>query len=607
MKLRTVLVSAAALTGVAALVWRVAMPEPASIPLAAPAAPPAARPVAADWSAEHARRTDALNAYIADHAVAYDWFTKFPFSQTDGTPMILLKLLPVLAPHLWGGGDGFMAEVGLFQDPAAPGPLPVGIGFSGLSGEATASGVDYTSFTCAACHIGRVRTEDGGLALIRGGINSQFNINAYFARLDATIDDLADGASDPDKRKAAVLKAVMQGLASAEVLSDTFFYGDASYGEIAFDAAYEARQIALFRADAAALTGAFVEYVDGFIGAFGTYLDKTYPGYQAQMLKGLPGMADATGVSASHGYEDAEKTFIGRLLGGEILPSAPGLTDFMAVWEQDDRTAEWDAAGSQLINGGGQYDGNIPIPIYRNLAASMTMGLKDTDLRVAAFAAELLGGLPATPYPFAVDAKLAATGAALFADNCAACHQPKNGRVYDDLGTDPSRAGVINGLLMKGARAEYLEICDPQTSIEMYGKPVTPCASFDGRPLAGKDAAIMRPLDQQRGYNATALHGAWALAPYLHTGVIPTMFHLLVPDQRPDRFVKSRLDYDADLMGFAWEEGAEGGYLFDTTAFHALSTKGHDVDVIDGDRTYRLDWSDDIPGAMALIEYLKTL
>jgi hypothetical protein len=160
---------------------------------------------------------------------------------------------------------------------------------------------------------------------------------------------------------------------------------------------------------------------------------------------------------------------------------------------------------------------------------------------------------------------------------------------------------------MKGARAEYLGICNPQTSIVLYDAPVTPCASFDGLSLEGKDAAIMRPLDQQRGYNATPLHGAWATAPYLHTGVVPTMFHLLVPGQRPKKFVKGRLGYDTKLMGFEWEEGAVGGYPFDTTAFHALTTKGHDVDVVDGDKTYKLDWGNDIPGAMALIEYLKTL
>ena len=610
MKFKSLLLSGAAIVAIAtaALVFRGAPSTPASTPLVAPVGTPAVRPVPADWPVEHARRTDALNAYVADNRVAYDWFTRFPFSQVDGTPMILLKLLPVIDPDQWAGGTGFLSEIGLFTDPAAlNNPLPVGVGFSGLAGDTTPSRVDYTSFTCGACHIGRVENTTGGLDLIRGGINSQFNINAYFVRLGRTIDTLAAGATDPEQRKAAVLAAVLRGLDTATAQSDTYFYADSRYGDLSFDAAYEARQIAAFRADAPALTSAFVDYVDGFVGGFATYLDKTYPDFQAQMLAGLPGMADATGVSAVHGYEDAETSFIGKLMRGSILPSEPGLTDFMAVWAQQDRTAEWDASGTELINGGGQYNGNIAIPIYRNLAASMTMGLKETDLRVAAFSAELLKDLPATPYPFGVDLALAGQGAALFAENCAVCHQPNNGRVYDTLGTDPSRANVITSLLMKGARGEYLALCNPQTLITLYADPVAPCATFDGTSLEGKANAIMRPLDQQKGYNATPLHGAWALAPYLHTGVIPTMFHLLVPDQRPDRFVKSRLGYDTERMGFAWQEGPPGGYLYDTTAFHALTTKGHDVDVTEGDRTYRLDWSDDIEGAMALIEYLKTL
>ncbi|PIL19936.1 hypothetical protein P775_11955, partial [Puniceibacterium antarcticum] len=397
--------------GAVGLFWRGTIPESASIRLVAPAVEPVILPMHSNWAEERAKRTNSLNNYIADHEIAYDWFTRFPFSQKDGTPMILLKLLPIVAPDQWAGGANFMSEVGLFRDAAAPsGPLPVGIGFSGISGEATPSGVDYTSFTCAACHVGRVQTEDGRLELIRGGINSQFNINAYFVRLDATIDALAQGATDPDQRKAAVLMEVLRGLDLAEARSDTFFYENSRYGETAFDATYEARQIALFRDDAAVLTGAFVDYVDGFVGAFATYLDATYPGFQTQMLKGLPGMADATGVSAAHGYEKAGEELIGRLLRSRVLPTDPGLTDFMAVWEQNDRTAEWDESGAELINGGGQYNGNIPIPIYRNLAASMTMGLKDTDLRVAAFSAELLDGLPATPYPFAVNTALAARG-----------------------------------------------------------------------------------------------------------------------------------------------------------------------------------------------------
>lgn len=348
--------------------------------------------------------------------------------------------------------------------------------------------------------------------------------------------------------------------------------------------------------------------MENFVAAFSTYLDKTYDNYQTQMLKGLPGMADATGVSASHGYESVATSELGKALGRElILPSAPGITDFMAVWEQDTRTANWDPSKRQLIDSGGQYNGNIPIPIYRNLAASMTLGLKGVDLRIAAYSAELLGGLPATPYPFAVDVELARKGQALFAENCAACHQPKNGRVYDTLGTDPSRAGVINTLLMAGARVEYLAICNPDTVLVLYKDPVRPCENFAGVPLAGREEMIMRPLSDQRGYNATPLRGIWSTAPYLHNGSVPTLYHLLLPSERPDRFTKSSLSYDTKHVGYAWDGKAAGGYIFDSMEFHALNNRGHDKNLIEGNKSFKLDWSDDIPGAFALIEYLKTL
>ena len=66
---------------------------------------------------------------------------------------------------------------------------------------------------------------------------------------------------------------------------------------------------------------------------------------------------------------------------------------------------------------------------------------------------------------------------------------------------------------------------------------------------------------------------------------------------------------DKKLVGFSWEPAqtlSREGYRFDTTSFPALSNKGHDKDVIEDGKTLKLDWSDDIPGAMAIVEYLKT-
>jgi mono/diheme cytochrome c family protein len=363
----------------------------------------------------------------------------------------------------------------------------------------------------------------------------------------------------------------------------------------------------MFRADARAYVKRFADYTQDFVAAYGEYLDKTYGGYQAQMLAGQPGMADATGISATHGYEGV-KAVIGKGLGRVLLPDHPGLTDFMPVWDQDARAVSWDASKTQLIDGGGQYNGNIPIPIFRNLAAATTMGLENPDIRVPAFAADLLGGLPATPYPFDIDTVKAKRGEALFRQNCAACHQPNNGAVYGNLGTDPSRSQVINTVLMVSGRRLYAGFCPPDLEVDLAGTLTKPCAQYKGVSLRDFGTAIMRPRSDQTGYNATPLTGVWATAPYLHNGSVPTMRHLLMPQTRPDRFVRGRLGYDQQDMGFDWQvQGSEQGQLFDTTAFSALNHAGHDRDVQDDTTTYKLDWSNDPQAVDDLIEYLKTL
>jgi len=78
------------------------------------------------------------------------------------------------------------------------------------------------------------------------------------------------------------------------------------------------------------------------------------------MLEGFPGMADATGLSAINGYSGraiSHRQVVRRV----ILPPEPGITDFMSVWEQDKRRAGWDERHKRLINGGGQWNGNVPM------------------------------------------------------------------------------------------------------------------------------------------------------------------------------------------------------------------------------------------------------
>ncbi|MGJ0451717.1 MAG: c-type cytochrome [Methylocystis sp.] len=569
-------------------------------------------PAGGEWRAEQERRLKALDAYISRKPVAYRWFADFPFGLTDGAPFIILKLLPKLAPEEWGSGNNFLDVAGLFIDERDPTyPIARGFGWTGLARNDPSGAVDYAALSCGACHIGRVRLDDGSFRYLDGGVNAQFNLVQYRVRVKNTIEKITAGATTPEEKIERATRAILTALDKAHAQDRNYFYKNYSFAGRRFDAAYETRQIELFMQDAPAIVGKYLtraglEYV--------SLLDlvyKNYKGFEEQMTQGFGGMADATGVSTSMVYAAAEAR-------GEnpdpktSLPPTPGITDFMAVWEQEKRLARWSADHTQLVDGGGQWNGNIPIPIFRNLAAELTLGLgPDTDIRIAAFSEDLLRDLPAPVYPFPVDLALAKKGAALFEENCAACHRPHNGKVYD-LGTDLGRARVVSDIIAKNARDSFTKICPPARVVEMppSGDRIAPCAKFEGVSLENRADVSMADPKAHDGYNALPLGGVWAQAPYLHNGSVPTLYHLLVPRERPAIFIKSRLDYDKKLVGFSWEVPQtlmrDEGYRFDTTAFPALSNKGHDKDVIEDGKTLKLNWSDDIPGAMAIVEYLKT-
>ena len=111
-------------------------------------------------------------------------------------------------------------------------------------------------------------------------------------------------------------------------------------------------------------------------------------------------------------------------------------------------------------------------------------------------------------------------------------------------------------------------------------------------------------LDPQ-GYLAPPLDGIWATAPYLHNGSVPTLWHLLRPDERPGVWKRTGAGYDAARVGLAVEtlaevppavaEPSERRHYFDTRRY-SKSAAGHDY-----------------PAALEegekrdLLEYLKTL
>ena len=567
---------------------------------------------AEDWNSIQAARQQQLAHYLKDNQVAYNWFADFSLGINDGVPFIILKLLPKVAPEYWGSDENFLDVIGLFKDQRIPDyPIARGIGWSGLGREETINAVDYASFTCGACHIGRVRT-DKGIQYLDGGVNAHFNLPQYRVRALKTLEKMISGATTEKEQIDLATKAFIAALDKVYAQDKHYFYQNYRLGDKVFDENYEKKQIELFKQNAQALVTKFIIRTNLEYKAFGVLLDKNYHGFEQQMLTGFGGMADATGISTSFAYV-VDRDIYHAKVNLDSLPPSQGITDFMVVWEQGKRKVRWSPDHKKLIEGGGQWNGNIPISMFRNLAAELTMGFgAETDLRVGAFAERLLENLPAPVYPFPVDMHKAKKGRALFEQHCAACHRPHNGEVYQ-IGTDSGRAHVANDTITAAGRKSFTSICTPTTSVNLPGYgTVKPCAEFEGVSLVGKEQFAMMDPKLHDGYNALPLDGIWAQAPYLHNGSVPTIYHLLVPGERPAVYMKSRLDYDQNLLGFSWQLSAgnnkkEEGYKFDTQAIPAFSNKGHDKDIISKQSHYKLDWSDDKEGAMAIIEYMKTL
>lgn len=580
--------------------------------LLAPEGIPFVKAVPDNWDIFKQQKMAARDQHIATYQVAYDRFANFGESETDGIPYIILKLLPVMAPEYWGEGDNFLSVMGLFRDERnLSSPMPRGMGFSGLSRTDLQGNIDYASFGCGACHIGRVRLDDNTIYYLDGGINAEFNVVGYRKRVVQTIEKLYAGETDSTKRIASVTAKILAALEKMHASDPNYFYKNYSHEDRQFDAAYEQMQIELFKKTASATIPQFISHHVNEYDGWKKYVAKYYKGGELLLLDGLPGTEDAIGFNTIKAGAGLKQNPFTRPFVFLTEPPSHGLTDIMAVWEQHLHDPLWNADKTDVINGGGQWNGHIPLPIYKNIAAQLTIGFENVDIRVSAFSEEVLDQMPASVYPFDVDIALAKQGQTLFAENCAACHQPHNGKVYRNLGTDMGRANIASVFITLGAQSGFTDVCGPDTTVIMYGKETKPCAEYKGVSLEGKKSLAMTPPKLHDGYNALPLVGLWAQAPYLHNGSVPTLYHLLIPNERPAKFIKSRLNYDKKLVGFSWspEETSTNneGYLLDTTLTAGLSNKGHDQDILQDGKTFKLNWENDKAGAAAIIEYLKTL
>lgn len=192
--------------------------------------------------------------------------------------------------------------------------------------------------------------------------------------------------------------------------------------------------------------------------------------------------------------------------------------------------------------------------------------------------------VPVPRYIGKIDDSLADQGRAVFEEHCSRCHgtygpdgtYPQQIVALDDVGTDPLRFQALT--------VEHREWMK-QGWMSRYGEDEVNSAT--------------------KGYVAPPLDGIWASAPYFHNGSVPTLWHVLHPDDRPvvwrmtgdaldDERMGLRIDTFDEVPESAKSAGERRRY-FDTRK-PGKSAAGHRYpDALSEDQK------------RALLEYLKSL
>ncbi len=184
------------------------------------------------------------------------------------------------------------------------------------------------------------------------------------------------------------------------------------------------------------------------------------------------------------------------------------------------------------------------------------------------------------PFPGLIARDRLEEGQAVYARACAACHGS-----YDASLTAPELVSFPNWEGDVGTDMARADLLTEEVAAAVNGSAFGPL-------IAARTVA---------GYAAPPLTGIWASAPYLHNGSVPTLWHLMRPEERPVWFEVGghRLDLlrvGIDLappVGYEpWSIPAE----VDVRAF-GLGNGGHEVGFADLSEAEK----------DALLEYLKLL
>jgi hypothetical protein len=566
----------------------------------------------------------AHETYLKENAAGYDWFANASDGY-GGAPLILLRALPDLAPEIWGKPEEQFSRFGFLPNQDKPdGPLPLGLSWDSMDQAHPPQQLHPVALSCGACHIGRVRLENGSYMTVVGGPNTQFDVRKWRKAFELTVHKLMSTPKDIAATANQLRKVISEKPAN-------YFYRN--YRGITDQVEAGERQAFLSTAGSKDVAATILTAFAGKILLGEVAIDKqkatSYSKPNAPPLDGgSPGQSDGSGdliprllLLDTVNSIGPDKTLRGFM--AMNLPPLPNqlatVTDILSTWQQ----------GNQNL---AQIDGSVKSPFFRNVAASLAVAgdPKTVNVPNADITAKFISHLPPPAYPFAIDVKRAERGKELFKTNCSACHKQFNDVVYkvDVIGTDPNRSRVLNA----DALALFLKHFVASVPVDYE---ITDSNGVKSKPhdLPAASILIDRTAPANQGYVANGLEGAWARAPYMHNGSVPTLYHVLVPSERPAKFVRGSISYDPTNVGFQWDIAKLEAYrsvdptasVFDT-AWDSSTNSGHNKNLtIDaggnilrnswegtqqpGELRVRLDWSgpENKERLADLLEYLKTL
>jgi mono/diheme cytochrome c family protein len=550
-------------------------------------------------------------AYLKEQQLGFDWFANAS-NGYGGVPLILLRSLPDLAPGIWGKPEEQFARFGFIPTPT--GPLPLGLSWDSMDPAHPPQPLHPVSLTCGACHIGRVRLGDGSDQQIVGGPNTQFDVRKWRKAFETTVHELLSSPEDIKKTADRLSKII------GEKPPNYYFRNSRGVTDQA-----EAGERQIVAAKAADLLTGFAGRI--LLGELATNKQKatSYSKPNAPPLDGgSPGQSDGSGdllprlLLLDSVAAKTTATF--------LATPAPALPDQLAT--VTDILSTWQLGTRNIA----QVDGSVKSPFFRNVAASVAVAgdPKQVNVQNADITARFISQLPPPAYPFALDGDRAKRGWKLFEANCWACHKQYNDIIYktDLIGTDPNRSRVLNSAGLALFLKHFVaSVPDTYETTDSYG------AKYKPHDLPADSILFDRSKPENQGYVANALEGLWARAPYLHSGSVPTLYHLLAPAERPAKFVRGSISYDPEKVGFQWDlaklealQKVDPTVAPYDTSWDSASRLGHDTNLTidaagnilrkgwegapqEGENRVRLDWSgaENREALTDLLEYLKTL